>query len=141
VCCGLCKQKSRGKNFPGLVYIILALASLFDPNPLKPNITQGNAYFSYAQDLHLLNISDTDGGLEAVQLGILTAFYLQSTENHSKWWNITGLTIRIAQNMGLHLSVEDGRKRGLNLCAPTQLQTEMRARVWHGCVLLDTYVL
>ncbi|KAL2167583.1 hypothetical protein VTG60DRAFT_1094 [Thermothelomyces hinnuleus] len=43
----------------------------------------------------------------------------------------------MAQNIGLQLSPSDARKKGLVSHCPTQLETEMRIRVWYGCVLLD----
>lgn len=39
--------------------------------------------------------------------------------------------------MSLHMSVHDARKKGLLLCCPSQLEEEMRVRVWYGYVLLD----
>jgi hypothetical protein len=77
-------------------------------------------------------------GLEFVQLILLMAFYLQSTEKYSKCWNMAGLALRMAQNMGLHFSVAEARKRGLLAPLPTQLECEMRTRVWFVCVLLET---
>ncbi|KAK3897730.1 fungal-specific transcription factor domain-containing protein [Staphylotrichum tortipilum] len=89
------------------------------------------------QQVDLLDIIDEEVGIELVQLLLLMGFYLQSTEKFSKCWNITGLAIRMAQNMGLQLSPADARRRSLLTVSPTQLESEMRVRVWYGCVLLD----
>jgi len=64
-------------------------------------------------------------------------YYLQSTERFSKCWNITGLAIRMAQNMGMQLSSHNARRRGLLTTCPSQLGSEMRVRAWYGCILLD----
>lgn len=85
----------------------------------------------------MLDILDYEVGIELVQLGLLMGFYLQSTERFSKCWNITGLTIRMAQNMGLQLSLSEARRKELFTIHATQLDCEIRIRVWYGCVLLD----
>ena len=137
-CCGLCTQKSKGKVFRAMVYMIFASGSLFESNMLECNIARGNTYFGMAQQsIDLFDILDHQIGIEFVQLGLLFGFYLQSTERFSKCWNITGLTVRMAQNMGLHLAPQEAQARGHGKQALTQLEGEMRRRVWHGCVMLD----
>ncbi|KAL3440787.1 fungal-specific transcription factor domain-containing protein [Aspergillus insuetus] len=136
-CPGLCKQKSQGKTFAAMVHAILALASLFESGTLEQNTLQADNYFELAQEINLLEILDYEVGIELVQLGLLMGFYLQSTERFSKCWNITGLTIRMAQNMGLQLGLEEARRKGLFTLHATQLDCEIRIRVWYGCVLLD----
>lgn len=136
-CPGLCKQKSKGKTFPGMVYAVFALASLFETGTPEQNTYRADDYFRLAQDIDLLGTLDYEVGIELVQLGLLMGFYLQSTERFSKCWNITGLTIRMAQNMGLQLRLCEARRKGLFSRHATQLDCEMRVRVWYGCVLLD----
>ncbi|KAL3464907.1 fungal-specific transcription factor domain-containing protein [Aspergillus heterothallicus] len=136
-CPGLCKQKTQGKTFAAMVHTILALASLFEAGTLEQNTLQADNYFELAQEINLLEILDYEVGIELVQLGLLMGFYLQSTERFSKCWNITGLTIRMAQNMGLQLGIEEARRKGLFSLQATQLDCEIRIRVWYGCVLLD----
>ncbi|KAJ5520864.1 fungal-specific transcription factor domain-containing protein [Penicillium fimorum] len=136
-CSGLCRQKSRGRLFPATVHAVFALASLFEPGPPEQNSARGNVFFRLAQKIDLLDILDDEAGIELVQLGLLMGFYLQSTEKFSKCWNITGLTIRMAQNMGLQLSLGEARQRGILASSATQLECEMRIRVWYGCFLLD----
>lgn len=140
-CLGLCKQKSRGRLFPATLYTVLAMGALFASRSLERNAIQAATYFRQAQGIDLLEILDDEVGIELIQLGVLTGFYLQSTEKFSKCWNISGLTIRMAQNMGLHLGIAEAFKRGLFTSFPTQLECEMRRRVWYGCVLLETYVI
>ena len=113
------------------------MASLFGPHDAEKNSARATTFFNQTQKLDLLDIIDEEVGIELVQLLLLMGFYLQSTEKFSKCWNITGLAIRMAQNMGLQLSVQDAKTRGLLTSQPTQLECEMRLRVWYGCVLLD----
>lgn len=139
-CAGLCRQRSRGKLFPATVHLVFALASLSIPQSPEQDAPRADAFFRTAQKIDLLEMLEGEVGIEMVQVGLLMGFYLQSTEKLSKCWNISGLTIRMAQNMGLHLGIPEARKRSLLTSRPTQLECEMRTRVWYGCVLLDTYV-
>lgn len=68
--------------------------------------------------------------ISLVQMLILTGVYLQSTQHASRCWNSVGLAIRMAQSLGLH--VDHGSRRSI-----TQLELEMRRRIWHTCVHLD----
>ncbi|KAF9894111.1 hypothetical protein FE257_009084 [Aspergillus nanangensis] len=136
-CSLLCRQKSHGKMFPAMLNAVFALASLFESGSPEQNTVQADAFFRQTQTIDLLEILDDEVGIELIQLGLLMGFYLQSTERFSKCWNITGLTIRMAQNIGLQLSLSDARKKGLLTSYITQAEWEMRVRVWYGCVLLD----
>ncbi|KAK5659812.1 hypothetical protein OQA88_1024 [Cercophora sp. LCS_1] len=136
-CSGLCKQKSLDKTFPAMVNAVFALASLFASRPLEQNSAKAVTFFDMTQRLDLLDIIDQEVGIELVQLLLLMGFYLQSTEKFSKCWNITGLAIRMAQNMGLQLGPNEARRKGLLTSCSSQLESEMRVRVWYGCILLD----
>ncbi|KAL2130419.1 hypothetical protein VTI74DRAFT_6508 [Chaetomium olivicolor] len=67
-----------------------------------------------------------------VQSLLLMALILQSTPFPSRCWNAVGLACRVAQGLGLH--TESGRTRR------PPLETEIRRRTWHGCVVLDMIV-
>ena len=82
-----------------------------------------------AQQVDLLDIIDDEMGIELVQLLLLMGFYLQSTERFSECWNITGLAICMAQNMGLQLNPHEARRKGLLTSCPTQLESKIRIRV------------
>jgi len=137
VCSGLCKQKSQGQLFPATLYTIFAGVSVFESAQLEQNATRADAFFREAQKVDLLKTLDNEVGIELVQLLLLMGRYLQSTERFSKCKNISGLAIRLAQNMGLQYSTSEARARGLLLSSSTQLECEMRARVWQGCVILE----
>ncbi|KAH7071816.1 fungal-specific transcription factor domain-containing protein [Paraphoma chrysanthemicola] len=68
--------------------------------------------------------------LQSVQMLLLMSIYLQSLCELNQSWMITGVAIRTAQSLGLHL-YETGRKYG-----PHGNRGLLR-RVWHTCVLLD----
>ncbi|KAF3003820.1 hypothetical protein E8E14_001344 [Neopestalotiopsis sp. 37M] len=139
-CPGFCKQKSLGALFPPTVHAVLAVGALFDTSSLEQNVTRAEAFFQLVQGFELFETLDNEVGIELVQLGLLMGIYLQSTERFSKCWIMSGLTIRMAQNMGLHFSISEARKRRLFVSPPTQLECEMRKRVWHACMLLETEV-
>ncbi|CAH0051365.1 unnamed protein product [Clonostachys solani] len=139
-CLGLCKTKNECKLFAAMLQAVFGLAALLGAGSPEDNAVQADAFFSRAQKLNFLDTLDDDVGLELVQLGLIMGFYLQGTDTFSKCWNITGLTIRLAQNMGLHLDLEEARLKGLVPSQVTQLEQEMRSRVWYGCVVLEREV-
>ncbi|KAG5983154.1 hypothetical protein E4U43_006314 [Claviceps pusilla] len=71
--------------------------------------------------------------LSVVQLLLLNGVYLQSTQHANRCWNSVGLAIRASQILGLH--VEDQRS------AMSQLERQLRRRIWHTCVSLDRSVV
>ena len=64
--------------------------------------------------------------IATVQMLALSGVYLQSTQYASRCWNSVGLAIRAAQSLGLH-----SESRGVK--ASSQLEREIRRRVWHTC--------
>lgn len=137
-CLGLCKQKSKGTLFPATLNAVFSLAALFASRSSEDNAEQAREFFRLAESIDIFEALDEEVGIELVQLVLLMGCYLQSTERFSKCWNVGGLAIRMAQNMGLHFSISEARKRGLLSSSSTQLDCEMRARVWYGCVILET---
>ena len=71
--------------------------------------------------------------LQTVQLLLLTGIYLQSTKYASRCWNVVGSAIRNAQYLGLDV---DRPGKVIN----SQLEQEMRRRVWYSCVIIDRFV-
>ncbi|CAI4214305.1 unnamed protein product [Parascedosporium putredinis] len=129
-CFGLCKQRSRGRLFPFTLHAIFALATLFGSGQLEQNATRADDFFRDVRGLDLMTMLNNQVGIELIQLGLLMGFYLQATERFSQCWNISSLTIRLARNIGLNVSIDEARRRGL-ISRPTQLECEMRARVWY----------
>ena len=139
-CLGFCRQQSRLRLFPALLNNVFALGALFAYREPEQGIIKADAFFSKAWRVDLLEILDDEVGFEPIQLGLLMSLYLQSTEGFSRCWNILGLTVRMAQNKGLHFDTAEARGRGLLASCSSQLECEMRARLWYACILLDTYV-
>ncbi|OJI82855.1 hypothetical protein ASPTUDRAFT_693673 [Aspergillus tubingensis CBS 134.48] len=83
----------------------------------------------YQRSRALYDIDALDSAsLLTVQMLLLTGLYLQSTKYASRCWHMIGLAIRTAQDIGIHIEHTRPSK--------TQLEREMRRRVWHNCVIL-----
>ena len=112
--------------------LVFALGCRADPSRIpKERLSRSEAFYLRTQHWSTYKISHF-GSLELVQAMLLAGHYLQTTERAAECWNIVGLTVRIAQGIGLHLEPP---------CASaarfTQLQLEMRRRVWAACMGLD----
>jgi hypothetical protein len=67
--------------------------------------------------------------LTIVQYLLMRGQYLQGTQKAIEAWNIHGLAVKAALQLGLHSS--EASKRF------TPLEQEIRKRLWFGCVVLD----
>jgi len=87
----------------------------------------------YKRSQRLISIETLDASsVSVVQLLLLRAMYLYHASLADRCWVMLGAAIRVAVGMGLHAGAS---RRTL-----TQLDKEMRLRVWHfGCVTLDQY--
>ncbi|KAL4877987.1 fungal-specific transcription factor domain-containing protein [Aspergillus karnatakaensis] len=90
------------------------------------------AFFSRAKDLLHFNLWDS-GSAALIQCLLLMAQYLQSTDSAHQCWIVTGLAIRNAQSMGLHLPQTIARLQN-----PQEQQ--LARKIWHGCVLMDRVI-
>lgn len=86
-------------------------------------------FYQRSRQAYPFDILDSTS-VSLVQMLLLTGVYLQSTEYASRCWNVVGLAIRMAMSLGLHVD-NSSRK------ATTQVEREMRRRIWHTCVTLD----
>jgi hypothetical protein len=91
-----------------------------------------DAFFSRAKDLLHFNLWNT-GSAGLIQCLLLMAQYLQSTDSAHQCWIVTGLAVRNAQSLGLHLPQTIAR-------LPTFQEQQLARKIWHGCVLMDRYV-
>lgn len=90
----------------------------------------------YHRVLQALNFNLMERGtIELVQTLILTAQYLQTTQLWEQCWNFTGLAMRVAQGIGLHIAPPDSERGSRQ--ASYVLEEGMRRRTWAGCVSLD----
>lgn len=70
--------------------------------------------------------------LGVVQTLLITALFLQSSPYPSRCWHSVGVACRVALGLGLHESD--------TLTTLTPLESDIRRRTWHGCVMMDVYV-
>ena len=68
---------------------------------------------------------------QVVQMLLLTSMYLQGAEYSVATWNVHGLAVKAAYQLGLH-SLDALQQYSL----PEQ---ELRKRVWYGCIMFDRY--
>ncbi|EME77312.1 uncharacterized protein MYCFIDRAFT_60126 [Pseudocercospora fijiensis CIRAD86] len=86
-------------------------------------------FFQKSRQAYPFDVLDSNS-ISVVQMLVLTGVYLQSTQHASRCWNSIGLAIRMAQCLGLHVD-HNGRH------SMSQVELQMRRRIWHTCVSLD----
>lgn len=103
-------------------------------NDIGPNerLAMANQFYERSQHVLAYDILGS-ASVAVIQWLLLTAVYCQSTEHASRCWNSVGLAIRLAQSLGLHIE-QPARAE------TSQIDLEMRRRVWHTCVVLDRFV-
>lgn len=138
-CMRFCKRPLGLQIFLATANAVFAFGALFGEGPSKQNLSKAERYFSQVWKGDLLATLNDDSTLDTIQLGLLMSLYLQSTEKYSRCWNILGLTIRLAQNRGLQYPIEEARHCSLVKHDISQLDLEVRARLWCVCLILDTY--
>ncbi|GKZ91230.1 hypothetical protein AnigIFM63604_000320 [Aspergillus niger] len=67
--------------------------------------------------------------LGVVQTLLITALFLQSSPYPSRCWHSVGVACRVALGLGLHESDI--------LTSLSPLESDIRRRTWHGCVMMD----
>lgn len=88
-----------------------------------------DTFFARAKDLFQFNVWHS-GSTASIQCLLLMAQYLQSTDSADQCWMVTGMAIRSAQGLGLHLPETSCRMDNLQ-------ERQLVRRIWHGCVLMD----
>ncbi|OGM40720.1 hypothetical protein ABOM_011034 [Aspergillus bombycis] len=91
-----------------------------------------DSFFSRAKHLIQINIWQPSS-TPLVQCLLLMSQYLQSTDHADQCWIVTGMAIRGAQSLGLHLPETSAR-------LASDQGKELLRRIWHGCVLMDRVV-
>ncbi|OJJ76869.1 hypothetical protein ASPBRDRAFT_60555 [Aspergillus brasiliensis CBS 101740] len=87
-----------------------------------------NAFFLRSKRFIGLDFLDINT-LSIVQTLLITALFLQSSTYPSRCWHCVGVACRVALGLGLH---EPGILAGLS-----PLESDIRRRTWHGCVMMD----
>lgn len=98
---------------------------------IQPEEREASAdtFFTRAKGLLHFNLWNT-GSAGLIQCLLLMAQYLQSTDSAHQCWIVTGLAVRNAQSLGLHLPQTIAR-------LPTFQEQQLARKIWHGCVLMD----
>ncbi|QKD53804.2 fungal-specific transcription factor domain-containing protein [Fusarium oxysporum Fo47] len=113
--------------------MVLAIGCRFTHSPKTGNrAALADQFYQRARRLVPIDTLD-EATLPVVQLLLLNALHLQSTMHSNRCWNMVGLATRVAQSLGLHT---DARKSS----STSQLEREMRRRVWYVCVTLDRLI-
>ncbi|CAG7920223.1 unnamed protein product [Penicillium olsonii] len=113
--------------------VMFALASqLADFVPPTEREASADSFFSRAKGLFQFNLWDT-GSAGLIQCLLLMAQYLQSTDSAHQCWIVTGLAIRNAQSLGLHLPETISSLQSFQ-------EQQLARKIWHGCVLMDRVI-
>ncbi|KAL1303122.1 hypothetical protein AAFC00_006556 [Neodothiora populina] len=89
-------------------------------------------FISRVKDTSYYNIWE-DATVHSIQIFLLLAQYLQSTNLVHQCWIVVGQAIRCAQSLGLHMKETTDK-----LSSPRERQ--LARKIWHGCVLMDRVV-
>ncbi|KAH6891488.1 fungal-specific transcription factor domain-containing protein [Thelonectria olida] len=130
------KRRKRSRSAPinpiffSTMNLVFALGCKFSQQvPDEQKVSVAESFYKTSQASSYYDLMDSTSQ-DVVQMLVLAGVYLQSTRHASRCWNIVGLAIRIAQSLGLHVERSNSPAR-------SQLDREMRRRIWHTCVNLD----
>ncbi|VUC27461.1 unnamed protein product [Clonostachys rosea] len=106
-----------------------ALATHFTDAPANERKERAAPFVRRSRHLMRLDFLD-HGDLSTIQALLILARYLQNTGLSTRFWNVVGTAHRMAQGLGLHLEIDRG--------TASELETDIRRRVWYSCVCLET---
>ncbi|KAI9370114.1 putative Zn(II)2Cys6 transcription factor [Aspergillus egyptiacus] len=117
------------RSWLGILSVIFALAiNVTAPTSPTPELaTRSQTYFTQALELmrpYILGRSS----LEMLQLFLLMETYSEGTPSASLTWTFHGLAVKGAYQLGLHV---------VGLKGESELDREIRARLWYWCVMND----
>lgn len=107
---------------------VFALGCEISDLPSDEKAASALVYAERMKDLLQIPILDS-GSLAHVQALLLAGHHLLCTQYPTQCWNVIGLACRMALGLGLHS--ENRTETGITL------ETEIKRRVWHGCVQMD----
>ncbi|KAJ5295275.1 hypothetical protein N7508_010096 [Penicillium antarcticum] len=111
--------------------VIFALGCHFSDIPAAEREAAVYSFFLRAKRFVGLDLLDI-GTIGVVQTLVLVSLLLQSTPYPNRCWNAIGLACRAAQGLGLHETTAQTSNK--------PLETEIRRRTWHTCVIMDMIV-
>lgn len=116
--------------FLSTLNVCFALGSLFNELVAdEDRESTGDEYYQRSRALTNFDICDYST-LSTIRLQLATGLYLQTTSHASRCWNVVGMAIRFAQDLGLHRD-PSGRAES------DSVESEMKRRVWYSCVVMD----
>ncbi|OQE41828.1 hypothetical protein PENCOP_c004G04987 [Penicillium coprophilum] len=110
---------------------IFALGCHFSDIPPADREAAVYSFFLRAKRFVNLDLLDI-GTIGVVQTLLIVSLLLQSTPYPIRCWNAIGLACRVGQGLGLHETTTHTSNK--------PLETEVRRRTWHSCVLMDMIV-
>ncbi|KAK2596585.1 hypothetical protein N8I77_013466 [Diaporthe amygdali] len=119
------------RSWLALLNAILAMATFTSVSSRSSATERGakaEVFFTRAKALCLDQML-SGSSLETVQAMLLMSQYLQGTHRSVMTWNMHGIAVKAAFQLGLHSTT--------SLKAYTPLERETRTRTWFGCVMLD----
>ncbi|EXJ67158.1 uncharacterized protein A1O5_09805 [Cladophialophora psammophila CBS 110553] len=119
--------RSENRYTLAIMNMLFAIAASHQRRSTDASISSTRGYYDIAMAL----VGPTllfDWQIEKVQILLLGARYLQSSNSPSECWNVLGLAIRIAYGLELHRAPGDEFD-----C----IMRETRKRVWYACYGLD----
>lgn len=113
-----------------LLNIVFAHGSKVQDVPPREVIRFSASYFAKrSRDLVLSYHGLQSGTLEMVQTMLLLCYHFLGTVELEECWNLSGLMMRMATGLGLHLSINSSRY--------TPIEKELRKRAGWGLLVLD----
>lgn len=119
------------RSWLALLNAILAMATFTSVSSSSSATERGakaEVFFTRAKALCLDQML-SGSSLETVQAMLLMSQYLQGTHRSVMTWNMHGIAVKAAFQLGLHSTT--------SLKAYSPLERETRTRTWFGCVMLD----
>ncbi|KAI1344808.1 fungal-specific transcription factor domain-containing protein [Xylariaceae sp. FL0016] len=119
------------RSWLGILNMVLAMATITKADPASnasDRAARAEVFFDRARSL-CLNQLTGGASVENVQVMLLMSQYLQGTHRSVQTWNIHGLAVKAAFQLGLHSEEA--------LMTVPSLEREIRKRTWFACVILD----
>lgn len=132
---GLGDRFNSGPNsiiFSCALNTIFALGCHFSKLPPQDREIFTNSFFLRAKRHIGLDLVDIHS-IGVVQTLLIVALFLQSTPYPHRCWSSIGMACRLALGLGLHEPQLESSK--------DPLEQEIHRRTWHGCVIMDMYLL
>ncbi|KAJ1300916.1 hypothetical protein OPQ81_003341 [Rhizoctonia solani] len=123
-----------------LLLSIYAVAARYDASRRPPRAgtmwAAGDNYLEAAKVL--LNRSYASSKASTCQALLLLSYREIGIGAMAQAWLYVGMSVRMAQDLGLHRSIDKWQAAGANTFSAAEKQT--RRCIWFGCVVMDKYV-